>query len=83
MSGPRHFTMGAENMASVDCYPVLDVQNGRQDQGKQSNWEREWWMLCQLEYLNDSSIVSNSSGISPHDLTDVLFYAHSDSEVSC
>jgi len=33
MSGPRHFTMGAENMASVDCFPVLDVQNGRQDQG--------------------------------------------------
>jgi hypothetical protein len=28
-------------------------------------------------------IVSNSSGMSPHDLTDVLFYAHSDSEVSC
>ena len=55
MSGPHLFTLGAENTASIDFSPVLDVQNGRQDQGKQSNWEREWWMLCQLEYLNDSS----------------------------
>ncbi|KXG19272.1 hypothetical protein SORBI_3010G033100 [Sorghum bicolor] len=55
MSRPRLFTMGAENMALIDCYPVLDVQNGCQGQGKQTNWERLWWMLCQLEYLSDSS----------------------------
>jgi hypothetical protein len=34
------FTMGAENMESIDWSPALDVQKWRQDQGKQSNRER-------------------------------------------
>jgi hypothetical protein len=72
MRRPQLFTMGAENThgirSTVHQAWKLEVQIGRQDQGKQNSWER----VCVLCQLDRNIMVSNSPGMSAHHLTGVF-----------